>query len=92
MLAKRSIAWERNRSSCCRDQGWHYQQAIYRRVAECGVQSMSRKGNCLDNAAMECFFGTLKSEFFYLKRFESIDERERVWMSTFTTTTMIASS
>ncbi|MBW8021005.1 IS3 family transposase, partial [Pseudomonas syringae pv. tomato] len=37
-------------------------------------QSMSRKGNCLDNAAMESFFGTLKSEFFYLKRFESIEE------------------
>ncbi len=35
---------------------------------------MSRKGNCLDNAAMESFFGTLKSEFFYLKRFESIEE------------------
>ena len=34
---------------------------------------MSRKGNCLDNAAMESFFGTLKSEFFYLNRFESID-------------------
>ncbi|MCX2860197.1 IS3 family transposase, partial [Pseudomonas sp. DCB_CB] len=58
------------------DQGWHYQQAQYRRkLSECGVkQSMSRKGNCLDNAAMESFFGTLKSEFFYLKRFESIDE------------------
>ncbi len=58
------------------DQGWHYQQAQYRhKLSERGVkQSMSRKGNCLDNAAMESFFGTLKSEFFYLKRFESIDE------------------
>jgi len=58
------------------DQGWHYQQAQYRHVlSERGVkQSMSRKGNCLDNAAMESFFGTLKSEFFYLKRFENIDE------------------
>ncbi|WP_043288344.1 IS3 family transposase, partial [Pseudomonas taiwanensis] len=37
-------------------------------------QSMSRKGNCLDNAAMESFFGTLKSEFFYLKRFESVEQ------------------
>ncbi|MNR30771.1 hypothetical protein D3C85_1482410 [compost metagenome] len=37
-------------------------------------QRMSRKGNCLDNAAMESFFGTLKSEFFYLKRFESVEE------------------
>lgn len=58
------------------DQGWHYQQAQYRhKLEQHGVkQSMSRKGNCLDNAAMESFFGTLKSEFFYLKRFKSIEE------------------
>ncbi|WP_439850899.1 IS3 family transposase [Pseudomonas syringae] len=58
------------------DQGWQYQHAQYRqKLAVKGVkQSMSRKGNCLDNAAMESFFGTLKSEFFYLKRFESIEE------------------
>lgn len=37
-------------------------------------QSMSRKGNCLDNAAMESFFGTLKSEFFYLESFESVEQ------------------
>ncbi len=34
---------------------------------------MSRKGNCLDNAAMESFFGTLKSECFRLHRFHSIE-------------------
>ena len=28
-------------------------------------QSMSRKGNSLDNGLMECFFGILKSEMFY---------------------------
>jgi putative transposase len=38
------------------------------------VQSMSRKGNCLDNAAMESFFGTLKSEFFYLNKFKNPEE------------------
>uniref|UniRef100_A0A915DRK4 Integrase catalytic domain-containing protein n=1 Tax=Ditylenchus dipsaci TaxID=166011 RepID=A0A915DRK4_9BILA len=40
------------------DQGWHYQHSQYRhKLAEQGVkQSMSRKGNCLDNAAMESFF------------------------------------
>jgi putative transposase len=37
------------------------------------VQSMSRKGNCLDNAAMESFFAVLKSEFFYLNKFDSVD-------------------
>jgi len=34
---------------------------------------MSRKGNCLDNAAMESFFGLLKSELLYLQKFSSID-------------------
>jgi len=34
-------------------------------------QSMSRKGNCLDNAVMENFFGILKSELFYIQEFES---------------------
>ena len=56
------------------DQGWHYQMPAYRKqLSEHGLtQSMSRKGNCLDNAAMESFFGTLKSEFFYLNKFVDI--------------------
>ena len=37
------------------------------------VQSMSRKGNCYDNSVMENFFGIMKSEFLYLKEFESIE-------------------
>ena len=37
------------------------------------VQSMSRKGNCHDNSVMENFFGIMKSEFLYLKEFESIE-------------------
>ena len=36
-------------------------------------QSMSRKGNCLDNAVMENFFGLLKSELLYLQKFESLE-------------------
>lgn len=58
------------------DQGWQYQMPAYRRqLASKGVtQSMSRKGNCLDNAAMESFFGTLKAELFYLNRFASIEQ------------------
>ncbi|MGG4266964.1 transposase, partial [Peribacillus simplex] len=35
--------------------------------------SMSRKGNCLDNAVIENFFGLLKSELLYLQEFESMD-------------------
>ena len=40
-------------------------------------QSMSRKGNCLDNAAMESFFSILKSELFYLEDFDSIASLRR---------------
>ena len=36
-------------------------------------QSMSRKGNCLDNAVMENFFGLLKSELLYLQKFDSLE-------------------
>lgn len=41
------------------DQGWHYQMKHYQKaLKEQGItQSMSRIGNCLDNAAMESFFG-----------------------------------
>lgn len=57
------------------DQGWQYRMPAYRRILhERGlVQSMSRKGNCLDNAAMESFFAVLKSECFYLNKFDSVD-------------------
>jgi putative transposase len=41
------------------------------------IQSMSRKGNCLDNAIIENFFGILKSELFYLKKYNSIDQLKR---------------
>ena len=57
------------------DQGWQYQHKLYqRKLAEYGiVQSMSRKGNCLDNAVMENFFGLLKSELLYLQEFDSME-------------------
>ena len=58
------------------DQGWQYQHKQYqRRLKEKGiVQSMSQKGNCLDNAIMENFFGLLKSELLYLREFKDINE------------------
>ena len=57
------------------DQGWQYQHKQYQRMLRRkGIrQSMSRKGNCLDNAVMENFFGLLKSELFYLQEFRSLD-------------------
>lgn len=56
------------------DQGWQYQMKAYQRLLQDNniTQSMSRKGNCLDNAIIENFFGTLKSELFHLKKYDSI--------------------
>lgn len=61
------------------DQGWHYQHKWYRKVLkEKGIrQSMSRKGNCYDNAMMENFFGIMKSELLYLQKFKDMDEFKR---------------
>ena len=57
------------------DQGWHYQHVIYQRsLKKHGIiQSMSRKGNCLDNAMMENFFGLMKSELLYPGKYTSAD-------------------
>ena len=57
------------------DQGWQYQHKQYQRMLQQkGIrQSMSRKGNCLDNAVIENFFGLLKSELLYLQKFESMN-------------------
>jgi putative transposase len=58
------------------DQGWQYRMNRYRGLLhEKGVvQSMSRKGNCHDNAPMESFFAVLKSEYFYLNKFTSVEQ------------------
>ncbi|WP_215739833.1 IS3 family transposase, partial [Mesomycoplasma hyorhinis] len=49
------------------DQGWQYQHRQFsEKLKQKGItQSMSRKGNCLDNSIIESFFGTLKRECFY---------------------------
>ena len=62
------------------DQGIYYQMPSYQRLLAKNrfSQSMSRKGNCLDNAAMESFFGRMKTECFHGKSFTSIDELEKV--------------
>lgn len=58
------------------DQGWHYQMERYtQKLERTGLrQSMSRKGNCLDNAVMENFFGHLKAECFHGETFSSVNE------------------
>ncbi|PGH26198.1 IS3 family transposase [Fusobacterium animalis] len=60
------------------DQGWQYQHNSYQeRLKEKKIiQSMSRKGNSLDNGLMECFFGLLKSEMFYKQeeKYKTLEE------------------
>ena len=43
------------------------------------IQSMSRKGNCLDNSVMENFFGKMKNEMFYRQEyeFETLDQLKK---------------
>jgi transposase InsO family protein len=57
------------------DQGWQYQMDEYRKaLSEQGRGlSMSRRGNCHDNAVMENFFGIMKSEFFHGHQFANVD-------------------
>ena len=57
------------------DQGWQYQMKEYQRILKENniIQSMSRKGNCLDNSIMENFFGRLKTEMYYGEKFESVN-------------------
>ena len=58
------------------DQGWQYQHKAYQeKLKQKGVlQSMSRKGNCLDNSRAECFFSIYKSELLYLNKFQTMSE------------------
>ena len=62
------------------DQGWQYQMKQYQfELKNKGIrQSMSRKGNCLDNTCAENFFGLLKSELYYIKEkeYKNIKELE----------------
>lgn len=57
------------------DQGWQYQMREYQCLLEEHniTQSMSRKGNCLDNSVMENFFGRLKVEMYYGEKYESVN-------------------
>ncbi len=61
------------------DQGWHYQMRPFSTtLKQHGIkQSMSRKGNCLDNALMEGFFGTLKCETIYIEKPQTIEDLEQ---------------
>jgi putative transposase len=62
------------------DQGWHYQMPAYQRMLQEHdlVQNMSRKGKCLDNAAIESFFAVLKSELFHPNKLDSCQNLKEV--------------
>ncbi|AWJ47156.1 transposase (plasmid) [Escherichia coli] len=61
------------------DQGWQYQMSRWQRwLKDSGiVQSMSCRGNCLDNAVIESFLGTLKSECYYLNEYKNVEGLKR---------------
>ncbi|MDV5172111.1 IS3 family transposase [Photobacterium rosenbergii] len=58
------------------DQGWQYRHRTYQKqMIDNGlVQSMSRKGNCLDNAVAENFFALLKTEMYHNRSFEDAND------------------
>ena len=61
------------------DRGFQYTGNIFKnKIEETGMtQSMSRVGKCIDNGPMEGFFGTLKTEMFYGKKFKSLEELKK---------------
>ena len=58
------------------DQGWQYRHSSYKELLKLkGLkQSMSRKGNCLDNAVAENFFALLKTEMYHGHQFKNATE------------------
>ena len=61
------------------DQGWHYQHELYQKLLGSRgiIQSMSRKGNCLDNSMMENFFAIMKNEMLYTAKYDSVEDFEQ---------------
>lgn len=62
------------------DQGHQYTSITYTHILEQNNinKSMSRRGNCLDNACIESFFGHLKSESIYLTKINSYEELQNL--------------
>lgn len=58
------------------DQGFQYRHSLWQdTLRKAGLtQSMSRKGTCLDNAAMEGFFSHLKEEWFRIQQPETLEQ------------------
>ena len=59
------------------DRGFQYTSSRFKRLfADKVTQSMSRVGRCIDNGAMEAFWGTLKCERYYLHTYSTFEELE----------------
>ena len=58
------------------DQGWGYQMKVFGKKLKDNkiFQSMSRRGNCLDNSPIENFFGLMKQEMYYGETYRSFEE------------------
>lgn len=58
------------------DRGFQYTSKIFKKKLDSAgmIQSMSRVSRCIDNGPMEAFWGTLKSEMYYLRKFNTFDE------------------
>ena len=69
----------RYRTTIHSDQGWHYQHKKWVKILKNNnvFQSMSRKGNCIDNSPMENFFGLLKQEMYYGEALRTYEELKR---------------
>ena len=61
------------------DRGFQYTSYEFRRRTKKAkiTQSMSRVGKCIDNGPMESFWGMLKSEKYYLNKYETFEELEK---------------
>lgn len=61
------------------DRGWQYQHASYTSRLEAAgiVQSMSRKANCIGNAATEQLFGHVKDEFYRGREWKTFEDFKR---------------
>lgn len=77
-MLDKAFAKEKALNNCIfhTDQGCQYQSPKYQRALKLHVitQSMSRKGNSMDDGLMENFFGLLKTEMFYGQEYKNIQE------------------
>ena len=58
------------------DRGYQYTSKAFKKKLDSAgmIQSMSRVSRCIDNGPMEAFWGMLKSEMYYLKKFHTYQE------------------